>query len=102
MSEEERIKKGKVKREKGLEGWVNGWIRVGSFKSLARFLHSAMPGIASVEMTRVEIAALITFVVQIPRLRPRSCHCKNGGCARDDKGGRALVGMTGVSALRLK
>jgi len=28
-------------------------MRVGSFQSLARFLHSAMLGIASVEMTRI-------------------------------------------------
>ncbi len=30
---------------------TGGWMRVGSFKSLARFLHSAMLRIAPVEMT---------------------------------------------------
>ena len=52
-----------------------------------RFLHSAMLHIAPVEMTRVSVF---------------SCESKNGGFGRNDRGGRALVEMTGVSALRLK
>jgi len=46
-----------------------------------------MLGIAPVEMTRVSVFSRVS---------------KNGGCGRNDRGGRALVGMTGVSALRLK
>ena len=37
--------------------WVNEWMRGGYFTLLTRFLHSAMLGIASVEMTESEIAA---------------------------------------------
>jgi len=64
-----------------VSGCEDAWMRVVSFKSLARFLHSAMLHIAPVEMTRVSVFSRVS---------------KNGGCARDDKGECASVEMTGL------